>query len=391
MADEVCQALTSCLGRPYKFNQSIKLTVRSNFSGRDFPANRMENAVPIPAEEAALRPGIRTHPVRVADVRTETADVRSFVLDIPSRLADRYAYRAGQFLTLRVRIGAQVHHRSYSMSSSPVTDPHPQITVKRIPRGLVSTWLTEQVQPGDTMDVTVPMGAFVLPDSERDIVAFAAGSGVTPVFSIVKTALATTRRRVRLFYANRDRDSIIFATGLADLVARYPGRLTVVHHIDAESGLLTAGRISETLSGAGDHEYFLCGPAPFMDVVRSGLSQGGAPDERVHLERFTPGEPAAPEDPAGGEPTRVTIRCGRRTATGEHRGGTTVLQAARALGLRPPSSCETGSCATCIARVVEGSAVMRNNEVLTAEEIADGWVLTCQAVPTGPLLRVDYD
>ncbi|MCC3331351.1 ferredoxin--NADP reductase [Nocardia abscessus] len=347
--------------------------------------------MPIPAEEATLRRGTRTHAVRVAEVRAETADARSFVLDIPPRLAAEYTYRAGQFLTLRVRIGAEVHHRSYSMSSSPVTDPHPQITVKRIPQGLVSTWLTEQVRPGDTVEVTVPMGAFVLPDSERDIVAFAAGSGVTPVFSIVKTALATTTRRVRLFYANRDRDSIIFGTGLAELAARHPHRLTVVHHIDAESGLLTAERISEIFPGTGDHEHFLCGPAPFMDVVRAGLSEGGVPDERVHVERFTTGEADAAEEPAAGEPAQVTIRCGRRTATGEHRGGTTVLQVARALGLRPPSSCETGSCATCIARVVEGSTVMRNNEVLTAEEIADGWVLTCQAVPTGPLLRVDYD
>ncbi len=339
-----------------------------------------------PTRQAESRPDACAFAARVAEVRVETADARSFVLEFPDE-GREFGYRAGQFVTVVASIDGREHRRCYSMSSSPSLDDRPRITVKRVADGVVSTWLNDHVGVGYFLEIESPAGAFVLREGTGDIVAFAGGSGITPVFSIVRTALATTARRVRLFYANRDRDSIIFAADLAELAARYPGRLTVEHHLDAEAGPPTATRIAELLGG--DAEYFLCGPAPFMDLVQTSLTNAGVARDRLRVERFTVEDAGVVVTSA--EPVTLHIRCGKRTATGEHRDGKTLLQAARAFGLRPPSSCETGSCGSCLARITEGRAVMRHNDALSDEEVEDGYVLTCQAVPTGPLVRVDYE
>ncbi|RAY16929.1 ferredoxin [Actinomadura craniellae] len=333
------------------------------------------------------------HALRVVRAVRETADARSFVFEIPAELADKYIYQAGQFLTFRLELDGRTHLRSYSMSSSPAIDDQVRVTVKRVSGGVVSNWMNDTLQPGDEIEATVPAGAFVLGEVERDVVAFAGGSGITPVFSIVKTALATSSRRVRLLYANRDRDSVIFGAELAELAERYGDQLAVTHHHDADSGLVREGEIRPLLDSAGDAEFYLCGPEPFMELVERTLLAAGVGTDRIHIERFTPLDPAGPVEPSAeaAAPVRVTVRIGRDTVTGDHRHGSTILQTARFLGLRPPSSCESGSCATCMARVVEGAASMRNNEALTPEEVAEGWVLTCQAVPTGPSVHVVYE
>ncbi|MEU5880507.1 ferredoxin--NADP reductase [Spirillospora sp. NPDC047279] len=350
------------------------------------------------------------HPLRVARVVRETADASSFVFEIPAERAGDYAYQAGQFLTFRVELEGQPCFRSYSMSSSPAVDEQLQITVKRVSGGVMSNWMNDAVGPGDEIDATAPAGTFTLEDGAGDIVAFAGGSGITPVFSILKTALATTRRRVRLLYANRDRDSIIFAAELGELAGRYGERLLVTHHHDAETGVVREDEIGSFLGGpggrlggepGGETEYYICGPGPFMDVVERSLLTAGTAPGRIHVERFTVPEPSAGREAAGeladaagdqtAEPVRLTVQLGRQKATADHRRGTTILQTARSMGIRPPSSCEGGTCATCMAQVVEGSAEMRHNDALTPEEVADGWVLTCQAVPTSPSVRVVYE
>lgn len=336
--------------------------------------------------------------VRVTSVVDETADAVSFVIEPPDDHATAFSYEAGQFVTVRVTIDGAVHHRSYSMSSSPAVDADLRITVKRVPGGLVSNWLIDHIGVGHRLTVSAPSGGFVASRDRSEIVAFAAGSGITPVFSIITTALSTTTRAVRLLYANKDGDAAIFRDELDDLVRDHSDRLTVEHHFDDDLGYVTARRVQSFTGGAGpDAEHFVCGPAGFMRVVEDALADLGVSGP-VHVERFAPDISDEPRDVTlsddhFGSATAVelTISCGGRTVTVDPRSGHTILQSARAAGLRPPSSCETGSCATCMAMVVDGSVEMRHNEVLTDEEVAEGWVVTCQALPASPSVRVVYE
>ncbi|MEU6541198.1 ferredoxin--NADP reductase [Streptomyces sp. NPDC047000] len=329
------------------------------------------------------------HPVRIIRITDEAPDVRTFTLDAP------FPYRAGQFLTLRA-LGAL---RSYSMSSSPDTDGEVCLTVKRVPGGLVSPWMHQELKAGDTLQVSRPAGAFCLREDSggRALVAFAGGSGITPVFSLVKSALATTARPVRLLTAHRDRESAIFPAALDALAARYAGRFEVRHHLDDRNGLV-AGKDIRALAGERpeDGDFYVCGPAPFMELVERTLAGAGVPPGQVVVERFTPvTEPAAPA-PAVGDgavpgPRTVTVGLRGQHRTVPQRVGETLLQSARRAGFAPPFSCESGDCATCMAHLTAGEVKMRVNNALDADEVAEGWVLTCQAEPISPDVTVMYE
>jgi 3-ketosteroid 9alpha-monooxygenase subunit B len=338
------------------------------------------------------------HPLRIRRVVRETAEAASFVLDVPAELRAAFGYEAGQFLTFRAHLRGEVHHRCYSMSSSPSVDDELQVTVKRVPGGLVSNWMIDSLAPGDVVEASVPAGVFCLAPGDGEIVAFSAGSGITPVLSLLKTALATTSRRTRLYYANRDREAVIFDAELDALAAHNPDRLEVVHHLDVERGFVDAGAVAAFVEATAAAEFYVCGPTPFMDIVEGTLLAHGVDADRIHIERFTPAEPppAAEPGPVAGvddatTATRVTIELGGRTDSVDHRPGTTILQTARQMGMAPPFSCESGTCATCMAKLVEGSVKMHVNDVLTDDEVADGWVLTCQSVPTSTSVRVVYE
>jgi ferredoxin-NADP reductase len=231
-----------------------------------------------------------------------------------------------------------------------------------------------------------------LRDNGGEIVAFAGGSGITPIMSLLRTALATSARPVRLFYANRNRGSVIFADALARLVEHHPDRLVLTHHFDDDGGVVTPAAIESFTAGARDADFYICGPGPFMDTVEATLATTGAPRERVHLERFTVAQAAdAPVDDTQVATEEVVIELDRKTTTVAYRSGNTLLQTARTAGLRAPSSCETGSCGTCMAQVVSGSARMLNNDALDDDEVAEGWVLTCQSLPTSRSVHVVYE
>ncbi len=331
------------------------------------------------------------HTLRVGAVVRETGEATSYVLEVPPDLRTAFTYRAGQFCTFRVPVDGRSHVRCYSMSSSPAVDAELRVTVKRTPGGIVSNWLNDHLAPGDALEVARPAGFFRLTEGAGDVVAFSAGSGITPVISLVKSALATTTRRVRLLYANRDGDSIIFRAEIDQLKERYGQRLTVSHHLDAESGLVRSDTIQNFTGDGTDADIYLCGPAPFMAVTENALLAHGIDEARIHIERFTPVEWLPDENPVEPTATRITIELGGRTETTDHRPGTTILQTARQLGMSPPFSCEAGSCATCMAHLVEGSASMHVNNALTEDEVDEGWVLTCQALPTSPVLHVHYE
>lgn len=320
----------------------------------------------------------------VTRIIQETADARTFVI---APHGGPFTYRAGQFCTFKVRVNGQELLRSYSMSSAPETDGELAVTVKRVADGQVSNWLHDNISVGDEVELTRPAGVFVLQDTDAPLLAFSGGSGVTPVISLAKSALATTGRAVRVLTADRDRDAIIFHAEWAELVGKYPGRLSVVHHLDSESGFVDAATVRDFVGGDGAADIYLCGPEAFMDIVEEALPGPG----KVFSERFG-GAARKPEDEPGGEVRgTVTILLGRKKATVPRHENETLLESARRAGLTPPFSCEAGNCATCMALVKDGAAKMRVNDALTDDEVAEGYVLTCQGVPTSESITVQYE
>ena len=331
------------------------------------------------------------HDLTVVEMVDETPDARSFVLAVPPALRSLFMYEAGQFCTFRVRIDGEEHLRCYSMSSAPSTSSSTlTVTVKRVPDGVVSNWLNDSVSAGDVLSVTKPAGVFCLRDASTPVIAFCGGSGVTPVMSLARVVLSGTDRPLRLLYANRDRSSVIFESALESLTDRHADRFVLQHHIDADAGYLTAPDIATFVGDQLDADFYICGPTAFMDLVEKTLLDLGVDPDQIWIERFTtPPTSAAP--PPSSTTEAVTLMLSGKRTTVPYQPGDTVLETARRAGLRPPFSCEAGNCATCMALVKDGSATLRTNNALTPEELTEGWILTCQALPDSPTLTVDYD
>jgi ferredoxin-NADP reductase len=330
------------------------------------------------------------HRATVARIVKETPDASTFVLTPDEQ---PFPYRAGQYCTFRVTVDGEEFYRSYSMSSAPETDSELATTVKRVPTGKVSNWMLDNLVEGDEVVLTRPAGTFCLDSTSAPLLGFAGGSGVTPILSLTKSALATTDRHVRLLCADRDRESVIFDSAMSELVERYPDRLEVVRHIDAERELLDAATVRMFVGPDVDADCYVCGPEGFMAVVKSALRGPG----RVFVENFDlepkvhEAPPAASEPAADATGGKVTIHLDRKKVSVPRVAGETLLESARRAGLSPPFSCEAGNCGTCIGRLTEGNVTMRNNEVLEEDEIADGYILTCQGVPDSENATVVYE
>jgi len=334
------------------------------------------------------------HQLRIAKIIQETPDARSFVLDVPADLADKFRYRAGQFLTFRVPHGEGAFNRCYSLSSAPEADGQMKVTVKRVTGGKGSNWFNDALKEGVTIEVMPPAGRFVLGDGDAPLLLFGGGSGITPMMALIKSALNGGARRMRLFYANRDKPSIIFDAELLQLIASHPSRLEVIHHLDAEQGLTQPAEVLAALKGFEGAEAFLCGPGPFMDMVESTLLGAGLPRERVRLERFeASGNDAVPVKQEEGDviPDHITIHFEGKTHKVPYKKGQTILEAARGGGLNPLSSCEEGFCASCAAKRIKGKVVLAKNDIYTDDDLANNWILTCQGHCFGPEVEITYD
>jgi 3-ketosteroid 9alpha-monooxygenase subunit B len=336
------------------------------------------------------------HELRVAKVIDETHDTRSYVLDVPPELRERFAYRAGQYLTFEVPLPAERIVRCYSLASSPDVGDEPKVTVKRVAEGRGSNWFHAAVSAGATLRVLPPLGRFVLHDSRAPLLLFAGGSGITPVVSLIKSALATTERRIRLLYANRDARSVIFRAELDALAAAHSGRLEVVHHLDDASGFVTPDEVQAARRGFEDAEHYLCGPGPFMAGVEATLRAAGVGDERIRIERFElPSEHAqtgvTEAAPAAGLPSEIVVHLEGKTHRVPYTPGQTILAAARAAGLAPPFACEEAFCGSCAAKRVRGEVALDRNDVFTAQELAEGWILTCHGRPASAECEISWD
>lgn len=341
--------------------------------------------------------------LRVSDVIPESADALSLVFDIPDDHRDRFVYRPGQFLTLRVpseKTGSVA--RCYSLASSPHVEPAPKVTVKRTVGGYASNWLCNSISPGDTLEVLPPSGVFTPADLDADFLLWAAGSGITPVISILKSVLAEGVGRVVLCYANRDEGSVIFAEELRELAARYCGRLTVLHWLESVQGLPTRAQMSgftrTVFAGSATFESFICGPAPFMAVIKEALTEAGVGRERIHLEVFQSlsGDPFAESDSAGAAVPDDSDAAGvQLELDGQHHRlrwprRATLVDTMIAAGIDVPYSCKEGRCGSCAATVVRGEVSMAACDILEPDDLADGLILACQATPVSDDLHIEF-
>jgi ferredoxin-NADP reductase len=328
------------------------------------------------------------HALRVKAVVAETEEARSFVFEVPDDLRPTFAYRPGQFCSFRVHVGEAERSRCYSMCSAPETDGDLTFTVKRVAGGSVSNWLVDQVTEGSLVEVNPPSGNFTVREGGRPIIAFCGGSGITPVLSIAKSVLATSPRPVSLLYANRDEGSIIFSRQLEELQACHTGRFDVRHHLDVEDGFVDAAAVTAFVDGRLDADFYVCGPGPFMELVEATLVGLGIGPDAVAIERFETvvdlggDSPPVDTDQAGTPEAIVLILRGKKHEL-EYHAGDTVLETARRAGVATPSSCEAGSCATCMALLQEGAVTMRAHlPVPPARPLADRGV---RAALTGPV------
>ncbi len=352
--------------------------------------------------------GAAFHPLRVARVEPLCEDAVAITFAVADELAEAFAFRPGQHLTLRRTIEGREERRSYSLCSP--QGAAPRIGVRMVPGGLFSPWLVRDVRPGDTVEVMAPpAGAFTprLGTPGRHVLV-AAGSGVTPMVSIAPSLLAAhPAAEVVLVYGNRRTDTVMFADELADLKDAHLSRLQLVHVLSREpretelfSGRLDAARLTALLDAlirpeSGDH-WWLCGPEGMLRAARTALAEHGVPADRVHQELFhVADEPPRPmprrRDDAEGPGSKVTVVLDGRTTTTVVRRDRSVLEGAQRARPDIPFACKGGVCGSCRARVVEGELHMRRNFALEDAEVAAGYVLTCQSFPTSDALTVDYD
>ncbi len=354
----------------------------------------------------SLKPAF--HRLRVADVRCETPDAVSVAFDVPVELAAEYRFDAGQYLTLRTTLGGEEMRRSYSICTGP-DDGELRIAVKLVEGGAFSAWANGTLAAGDWLDVMTPVGRFGVapePDAARVFVGFAAGSGITPILSIVRGILSREKRsRFFLFYGNRSASSMLFREALEELKDRYLGRLSVLHVLSREQqdlpvldGRLDAAKVRVLLrhmvpAASIDHA-FVCGPVAMAEEIEATLRELGVAN--IQVERFVSALGGAPRPrpiptvSAAPAHFAALIVDGNRREVGMV-AGETVLDAALRVGMDLPFACRGGMCSTCRAQVTEGAVEMLVNYSLEPWETKAGFVLTCQAVPTTARITIDYD
>ncbi|MEV0463858.1 fatty acid desaturase [Nocardia tengchongensis] len=355
--------------------------------------------VRMPRSSAAHHAG--THPIPVKSVEPLTPGSVKVTFDVPDHLRDQFQFQAGQHLTVRHRIGGREVRRNYSICTS-ATSGELSIGVRHIAGGVFSTFAVELLCAGDVLELMTPTGSFggpLEPLARRDYVAVAAGSGITPILSIMHTTMEIeTESRFTLFYGNRTAESTMFAAELDELESRYADRLRIFHirsdephHPAALRGRIGLAMVQRLLGGDLDSidRWYLCGPSDLVTTMREDLASEAVPTERIHLELFRGTTRSTNIDAFRKAEVTITLSGAERTV--ELAAGDTVLESALKNNIDAPYACLGGACGTCKARVTTGEVSMEQNLALTAAEVDAGYVLTCQSHPTTPTVAVDYD
>lgn len=343
------------------------------------------------------------YPLKIRQIKSLTPDSVAITFDIPKELTQTFAFTAGQYITIKKEIKGKELRRAYSISSSPRKDCL-TIGVKKVDRSGFSDYANTRLKEGDVLEVMPPEGRFVYKagSGPRKIVAFAAGSGITPIMSIARTVLESNpENSMVLVYGNKSYEETMFYTELVKLQLEHPEQfnlyftLSQAREEDTLFGRIDTSTINYVLNNKHKDkvfdDYYVCGPEPMINLIMDKLRGNGIPEDKIHFELFTSTEikDELPERPEGKTTLTVTLDEEEFTFTMDKT--TKVLDAVLKENIDAPYSCQGGVCSTCIARITEGEAEMERNQILTDGEIADGFILTCQAHPLTPVLKVDYD
>ena len=341
----------------------------------------------------------------ISKIQRETSKAVSISFDVPESLKNTYAFEAGQYLTLKTKIDGQEIRRDYSISSSPKSNDL-TVTIKEIENGIFSSFANQELKAGESIAVAPPKGRFIYTtdsDLQNTIVAFAAGSGITPIMSILKTVLNTnTGQKFVLVYGNKTPEETIFFQTLHDLKTQYPTRFELQYvYSQAQDEKALFGRIDKGNTNYSlknlinidqTSAFYLCGPEKMIHTVKEVLLQNNVSEDDILFELFTATTTVAEAQVAiSSGPTKATVLVDDETTEISVNSEQTILEAALKHEVDVPYSCQGGVCSSCICRITKGTAEMRQNSVLTDDEIAEGLVLSCQAVPTSAVIHVDFD
>lgn len=358
------------------------------------------------------------HSLGIAKIVRETGLCVSVFFDVPEELAADFQHKAGQYLTLKVKINGEDVRRAYSICTAP-SEGMVGVSVKQVENGRMSTYLNTQAKVGDKLEVMAPEGRFVVETdrlAERDHYFFAAGSGITPIMSMIKTVLEEEpKSSCYLLYGNRDEQNIIFKNALDQMESRYEGQLFVRHTLsnpirEKKGGLLgklskgkitwdgEVGRIDqnvmdrwkqETPSKTGNDQYYICGPAGMIEFVKSYLINADASEDHIHIEYFATAKDSKNAVASSGASLVATIEGSTYEIVIPK--GKSILDSLLDQKIDAPFSCTSGACSTCMAKVSEGTAEMETCFALDDDEVASGYILTCQAHPTSERIVISYD
>lgn len=341
----------------------------------------------------------------IKEVKRETPQAITVAFNVPLEFQDFYKFTAGQYVNLKLTLDGQELRRAYSICSAP-TSGELKITIKAVKNGTFSKFANEQLKEGNIIEVGLPEGRFILEpqnDRQRNYMAFAAGSGITPIMSILQTVLLQEpKSSFVLVYGNKSAEETIFHQQLDELQNKYLGRLTV-HYVFSQANVdgQLFGRIDKSIVnlvhnkhvGQEFEKYYLCGPEEMINTVNATLKEKGVAEKYIKFELFSAAPSTEKEisNNSGFEHTKITVVLDNDQETFEMSSKQTLLEAALKQGLDAPYSCQGGICSSCIARVTSGSATMKKNSILTDKEIANGLILTCQAHPTSSEITIDFD
>jgi len=355
---------------------------------------------------------LHTHPIKIRNVQKNTKEAITIEFEIPDRLKSEFDYEPGQYLTLEVEIDGKRERRAYSMCTSPLSDLHPAVTIKRLKGGKVSNYLNDTAKEGQILQVLPPLGNFLVHLNEnhrKQYFLFGGGSGITPLMSILKAIISFEKNStIALLYGNHEKDSIIFYNELAALQNQFPERFTLTHALsipssladgNALSGRIDADKVKQFLQKHNnadlEQEYYICGPEGMIRTVDETLKSIPVGFLYIHKEYFVLEEKAKdPETVVAIEnngATKVTIIIDQQEHQIEVNPNESILDAALDNNIDAPFSCMSAACATCRAKVLSGEVVMDDSEMLSEKELAENYILTCQAHPTTPNVVITYD
>lgn len=352
------------------------------------------------------------HNLKVVYLERSIKDALSITLGVPPELRNLFTYHPGQHLVFRFEQEGEEIRRTYSLNSCPGIDLNLQVTVKRVSQGLISNYLNDQIKVGDALEVMPPTGRFLLesePRNYRTIFLFAAGSGITPMYAILRSILnQEPYSNVCLLYGNKNKSSTIFKTELDELTQEYGERLQVIYIYSQpysdwaavkdwklRKGIIDTETVERFISNhppkAVETQYYICGPGSMNATVKSTLMNMGIEAERIHYEHFGQGGNAEAAPVEAVDNAKVKARLKGQEISVEIPKGKTILQALKADGHQPPFSCESGTCGTCVARVSKGTVGMRHCFALDDREIEQGLVLTCQGIPQSEVVELTFE